>query len=152
MTGCNDNRTAEILGTWTHNGLSLTERAVLACLLVQACSDKPSNRARSCHSYAQIAALTGLSVRAAGEAHRSLRARGVLVDVRQREYPEPHPGAFDVSFDLSCLPPVYQLARESAAAKERAAIVAWLLAVDDEGGGSTWGLACAIEQGEHIVK
>jgi len=40
----------------------------------------------------------------------------------------------------------------AGAARERAAIVAWLLAVDDEGGGSTYGLAWAIERGEHIVK
>jgi len=38
------------------------------------------------------------------------------------------------------------------AASERAAVLAWLRKVEDEGRGSTWQWADAIERGEHIVK
>ena len=43
-------------------------------------------------------------------------------------------------------------ARTEGRSLERAAVLAWLRAVEDEGRGSTWQWADAIERGEHIVK
>jgi hypothetical protein len=40
----------------------------------------------------------------------------------------------------------------AGAQSERAAVLAWLRAVEDEGRGSTWQWADAIERGEHVVK
>ena len=143
-------RVAELRGIWGRNGLSITERAVLGCLLVQSCDDKPAKRTRSCCSYRQIAALTGRCERSVGRAHRSLRAQGVLVDVRQRGVNEVNPGAYEVGFDLSRIPSAHQRA-DRAAIHERAAIVAWLQAIEDDGQGSTWQWADAIARGEHVA-
>lgn len=155
MTSIEDIRVAELRCIWGPNGLSHIEQAVLARLLYEAYNDKPANLTRSCCSFTQIAESTGYSVRSVGTAHRSLRAQGVLVYVYKRSANQLNPGAYDVGFDLSRIPPSQQRAQESmpqTAAEERAAVLAWLRKVEDEGRGSTWQWADAIERGEHIVK